>query len=772
MQSITQQTAILCGATLTLLAPGVLQSATPEEHQQAFNWYRTAAESGNTTAKKLLNTATDSTKLTEAQVLTALGRAAIDQKAYEKAFSLLRQGAELGDAQAMCALGVCYGQGIGTELNATEGLNYIRKAAEAGDAQAQLILSSHYVDGIGVDKDEKAAASWILRAAEQELPEAMFKAGICFYSGTGTEQNIEKAQMWFRKAAEAGIAEAKKAQVEILLFQMQQHLDREEYEQAYASILPAAEEGNAVAQFNIGVFHLNGIGRPQNEEVAAEWFRKAAAQGEKDAEQALKVIENNKVIRATQKLMEDGLAHFSRNENEQGAECMRKAAEQGNAFGALLLGKCYYTGQGLTKDYAEAIRWFTKAEEIGELAEARLFLGICHYNGEGVEKNAQEAEKWLQLAKEGGNEEAGNILEEIAQEKEREQQTAVLQQAEKHINNKEFEQGVALFRELAEKGNAIARRNMGICYNNGIGVEKDLQEAFKWFKLAAEQGDDISQFCLGVCYSRGEGTKRDELKADEWIRKSAEQGNADALKVIEELKQGYANFHPLVREGLEHKLKGDAAKAAECFRKAAEAGDAEGCFKLSACYLQGFGVEKSDEELLKWLQKASELGHAEAQFNMGILYVNGLGVAEDHAKAEELLRAAKEKGFTPAEKALTDLQAMRKAQEQMFQGERHFERQEYEKAIECFRTPAEQGYANAQFCMAACYIALLDMKEAVKWLQLAAEKGHADAQFNLGVCLFTGEGIEKNTAEAEKWIRKAAEQGHAKAIEALNEESN
>ena len=57
--------------------------------------------------------------------------------------------------------------------------------------------------------------------------------------------------------------------------------------------------------------------------------------------------------------------------------------------------------------------------------------------------------------------------------------------------------------------------------------------------------------------------------------------------------------------------------------------------------------------------------------------------------------------------------------------------------------------------------------EAVKWYRKAAEQGDADAQFNLGACYFLGNGVEKNDSEAVKWWRRAAEQGNAKAQEVL-----
>jgi TPR repeat protein len=60
----------------------------------------------------------------------------------------------------------------------------------------------------------------------------------------------------------------------------------------------------------------------------------------------------------------------------------------------------------------------------------------------------------------------------------------------------------------AERGNARAQYNLGLCYKNGEGVEKDYVEAVKWFRKAAEQGHAGSQFMLGARYYYGEGVEK------------------------------------------------------------------------------------------------------------------------------------------------------------------------------------------------------------------------------------------------------------------------
>ena len=53
-----------------------------------------------------------------------------------------------------------------------------------------------------------------------------------------------------------------------------------------------------------------------------------------------------------------------------------------------------------------------------------------------------------------------------------------------------------VYRKAAEKGDADAQFNLGFCYYNGKGVEKDLIEYVKWLRKAAEQGDEFAKKSL------------------------------------------------------------------------------------------------------------------------------------------------------------------------------------------------------------------------------------------------------------------------------------
>ncbi|MCH5351272.1 MAG: sel1 repeat family protein, partial [Clostridiales bacterium] len=77
------------------------------------------------------------------------------------------------------------------------------------------------------------------------------------------------------------------------------------------------------------------------------------------------------------------------------------------------------------------------------------------------------------------------------------------QQATAAYESGNYEEAVRLFTEIAEGGDPYAQMNLGICYEQGHGVEQDYAEAAKWYRKAAEQGDADSQFNLGRCLVGG-----------------------------------------------------------------------------------------------------------------------------------------------------------------------------------------------------------------------------------------------------------------------------
>ena len=74
----------------------------------------------------------------------------------------------------------------------------------------------------------------------------------------------------------------------------------------------------------------------------------------------------------------------------------------------------------------------------------------------------------------------------------------------------------------AEQGDTDAQNNLGTCYENGTGVEKDEQKAVEWYQKAAEQGNATAQYNLGYCCQNGIGVEKDAGKTAELYHQAAE----------------------------------------------------------------------------------------------------------------------------------------------------------------------------------------------------------------------------------------------------------
>ena len=128
---------------------------------------------------------------------------------------------------------------------------------------------------------------------------------------------------------------------------------------------PLAEQGNADAQFNLGVMYYKGRGVPKNHKTAVKWYT--------------------------------------------------LAAEQGNASAQFYLGVMYRRGKGVPKNYKTALKWYTLAAEQGH-AFAQFGLGIMYDHGQGVPQDPVYAHMWMQIAEASGYENASKNRNIVAKQ--------------------------------------------------------------------------------------------------------------------------------------------------------------------------------------------------------------------------------------------------------------------------------------------------------------------------------------------------------------------
>ena len=149
------------------------------------------------------------------------------------------------------------------------------------------------------------------------------------------------------------------------------------------SIAQKAEQGDAIAQYNLGLMYYKGQGVLQDYKEAVKWYLKAAEQGHASAQFNLGLL-----YYRGQGVLQD---------YKKASKWYRKAVEQGNAPAQVNLGRMYASGRGVIQDYKEAVKWYRKAAEQGH-AYAQSSLGVIYANGRGVLQDYVQAHAWYNVA--------------------------------------------------------------------------------------------------------------------------------------------------------------------------------------------------------------------------------------------------------------------------------------------------------------------------------------------------------------------------------------
>ncbi|MGY8672134.1 MAG: tetratricopeptide repeat protein, partial [Verrucomicrobiia bacterium] len=99
---------------------------------------------------------------------------------------------------------------------------------------------------------------------------------------------------------------------------------------------------------------------------------------------------------------------FKHGSKHQAGELKTKAVK-GDPESQYELALLYSSGQGVTQDYIEAVKWFKSSAEAGH-AEAQNALGLCYDQGTGCNQNSAKAAQWYACGAEQGDPSAQNIL--------------------------------------------------------------------------------------------------------------------------------------------------------------------------------------------------------------------------------------------------------------------------------------------------------------------------------------------------------------------------
>ena len=325
-----------------------------------------------------------------------------------------------------------------------------------------------------------------------------------------------------------------------------------DFEKAFTLFLAEAENGNALAMYDLGRMFADGLGREIDMEQAQSWYKKAL-----DA--FLEVEPSSYIEYRIGKMYAAGLG--TEQNYTQAASWFREAVEQNNKFAMYSLAGLYLRGQGVEMDAIKARKLYKKSAVEGfpyaayELAKmyrdgiggdkdeqtakeyfSMAFLGFCSmeqgshddklqyrigwmlFHGIGVEKDETAAREWFERASRLGNSQA-------------QYQLAQLMLADPFSDPEQVEIAMAWLTKSAEAGNEHAQYALGKL----LLAKEDTENGVRWFTASANQGNQFAQYRLGKLLLKGEVVPKNVLEAICWLTDSAEQGNQFAQYTLGKL---------------------------------------------------------------------------------------------------------------------------------------------------------------------------------------------------------------------------------------------
>jgi len=514
-------------------------------------------------------------------------------------------------------------------------------------------------------------------------------------------------------------------------------------EQAFTWTKAAAEKGHVAAQYLLGSAHAGGLGTPRDDRSALSWFLKAHERGsEKATVRLARVLSVEQPFLAFQLSLE--------------------AAEKGLAEAQVTVAECYASGNGIDADVEQSLYWYQRAAEQGAVpAQYALGQRLEQFDPDSPEHEA--ARQWYRSAAKAGHPGAQLALDRLDKAGYgRDGENAKLRNG-----SRERRVSDARWTKYAAHGRAEDFYHLGLLYEQGISVERNLKQARvwyrkaaelgdanaqhalacslessdseqsgKWMRRAAEQGHPQAQCAMGQMQLHGLGGGRDKLDALVWFAKSAQQGNATAQFALGNLLKSHAD------------VVADAA-----FAQAAAAGEAGAQFAMGERYRLGTGVAQNWIEACRWYQMAAEQDHALAQCTLAGCYTAGKGVKKDLAHAFAWYEKAAAQNLPQAQWNLGELYAT---------GLPGVEADPKKATLLCKRA-ANAGFIPAQATLGALFSRANKHDRAVHWWSMAAEQGDLEALFNLGQSYRLGLGVEKDESKAFSLLLKASQGGLAAA---------
>lgn len=611
--------------------------------------------------------------------------------------------------------------------NYRQAINKFTPLANTGNANAQFELAKLYISGLVTDGIE-----------------------------TGVRDPAIKKQGgdWLRLASDNGLVEAQREM--FALYIIQEYGIGFEEGKKYQRM--AAEQGDASSQYFVGLDYRDDKKYAQ----ARLWLEKAISQGYEDAAKAFdklppvlfskdfsiydRNVNTGPLTRAQIRIAEEaGYAAYTAGNYIKAIKLWTPAGEAGSAKAQTNLAKMYVNAQGTGQSKEKAFYWIDKA--LGqEYAPAFSVTAELHQKGIFFPADWKKAYEFYERASELG-EGRGAYFIGMAQE-----------------DWGNIKDALELYERAARRGFPDAQAKLALMYEQGTGVDVDLNKAMQWHLKAAQQDFQYSIYAVGVNYKNGSGVPKSLALANHWFKRGARIGDGACLISLDEAAR--------------KQIKTDIFLQA---KTKAESGNAKAQYKLAQLYNTGQGTEKSTAIAKYWLEKSATQNFSKALFDLANYY-DSMG-SRDMQKSKMLYLKLAENLQEPREVIARAIKAYdsgdyglafplalpyanggnKYAQSitgKMYQWGRGVSMSK-EKALSYYKKAGDQGLAGAQY--SAGYIHQYGNEHlyaARSWYKLAAAQDHPEALVALAHFYRKGNGADKNRDEAIRLYAKAESLGH------------
>lgn len=390
-----------------------------------------------------------------------------------------RISAERGGSEGQFRLGLIYLEGLAGHKDFGEAIKWMAAAAKQGHRIARYTLIFIYAEGFDTKPNVVEAAYWYTGRRVSDEGEAAYHVGMFYsrgFSAWPEEQRVlawllnrrgipeettnqylkeiygktwgdeEESVRWYRAGAEAGFVGA---QVNLARIYWNQESSYWNCAEAIKWTKVAADKDDPTAMVNMGMFYMqgpkeraftgigveltkaeNGIqvknvfsassaeagGVKQNDFIVTVNGKDASELGVHGVADAVRTTsKDNKVVLRVRRGSDSNLKTISvipretllkcpgadtaglKRDAEEAVRWFEKASDRGDLTGLFYLAQAYRKGTGVPQDNKKALALYDKGASRGDW-EAAQAISHMYSAGEGVERNRELANKWMSKA--------------------------------------------------------------------------------------------------------------------------------------------------------------------------------------------------------------------------------------------------------------------------------------------------------------------------------------------------------------------------------------